>query len=194
MCYVVSLYRALRAAGAIVPDNFNDFVTKVSDTYTSMVSSGAIVPAPDVPPPTMPMDYHWAQQLGLIRKPKSFVSTISDERGEELLYAGMPISKVFEEEIGVGGVVSLLWFRRRLPDYASKFIEMVLMVTADHGPAVSGAHNTIVTARYVGSCTGEVGGAVDSVEWWAVVIATCLGMVCGEGQGLRTYGIIGCCL
>merc|ERR1719436_2284531 len=26
-------------------------------------------------------------------------------------------------------------------------IEMILMVTADHGPAVSGAHNTIVTAR-----------------------------------------------
>ncbi len=24
---------------------------------------------------------------------------------------------------------------------------MVLMITADHGPAVSGAHNTIVTAR-----------------------------------------------
>ena len=24
---------------------------------------------------------------------------------------------------------------------------MILMLTADHGPAVSGAHNTIVTAR-----------------------------------------------
>jgi ATP citrate (pro-S)-lyase len=41
----------------------------------------------------------------------------------------------------------LLWFRRRLPAYATQFIEMVLMVTADHGPAVAGAHNTIVTAR-----------------------------------------------
>jgi len=59
----------------------------------------------------------------------------------------MPISEVFKEEIGIGGVVSLLWFKRRLPDYACKFIEMVLMLTADHGPAVSGAHNTIVTAR-----------------------------------------------
>lgn len=35
----------------------------------------------------------------------------------------------------------------RLPAYACKFIEMCLMVTADHGPAVSGAHNTIVCAR-----------------------------------------------
>ena len=29
----------------------------------------------------------------------------------------------------------------------NSFIEMVLMVTADHGPAVAGAHNTIVCAR-----------------------------------------------
>jgi len=63
------------------------------------------------------------------------------------LYAGMPISSVFKENIGIGGVISLLWFKRRLPDYALRFIEMVLMLTADHGPAVSGAHNTIVSAR-----------------------------------------------
>lgn len=39
-----------------------------------------------------------------------------------------------------------LW-SARLPKYACQFIEMCLMVTADHGPAVSGAHNTIVCAR-----------------------------------------------
>lgn len=72
------------------------------------------------------------------RKPASFISTICDDRGQELLYAGMAISEVFKEDIGVGGVLSLLWFKRRLPPYAAKFIEMVLMLTADHGPAVSG--------------------------------------------------------
>jgi ATP citrate (pro-S)-lyase len=59
----------------------------------------------------------------------------------------MPISKVFSEEIGIGGVLSILWFKRQFPAYATKFIEMTIMVTADHGPAVSGAHNTIVAAR-----------------------------------------------
>jgi len=88
------------------------------------------------------------------------------------MYAGMPISQVFEDEIGIGGVISLLWFRKRLPQYACKFIEMVLMMTADHGPAVAGAHNTILTARagrdLVSSlCSGlltvgpRFGGAVD---------------------------------
>ncbi len=49
----------------------------------------------------------------MIRKPSSFLSSICDERGEELLYAGMPISDVFKEDIGIGGVLSLLWFQRR---------------------------------------------------------------------------------
>lgn len=75
------------------------------------------------------------------------MSSISDERGQELLYAGIPISKVFQDDLGIGGVLSLLWFQRRLPKYACQFFEHCLMMTADHGPAVSGAHNTIVCAR-----------------------------------------------
>jgi ATP citrate (pro-S)-lyase len=139
--------KALKMAGAVVPSNFNDFVLQISNTYESLVSSGIIVKQAEPSTPLVPMDYSWAKSLGLIRKPTSFVSSISDDRGEELLYAGVPISKVFEENLGIGGVISLLWFKRRLPAYCTKFIEMTMAVVADHGPAVSGAHNTIVTAR-----------------------------------------------
>ena len=139
--------RAMRAAGFIVPDTFEQLPDALRSTYAKLVHEGSIVPANEVEPPVIPMDYKWAQELGLIRKPAAFISTISDERGQELMYAGMGISEVFKEDIGVGGVVSLLWFKRRLPAYAAKFIEMVLMLTADHGPAVSGAMNTIVTTR-----------------------------------------------
>ncbi|KAF8526564.1 ATP-citrate synthase [Hysterangium stoloniferum] len=139
--------QAMRAAGLIVPETFEDLPEVLRDTYEALVQKGAIVPKPERDPPVIPMDYKWAQELGLIRKPAAFISTISDERGQELLYAGMRISDVFKEDIGVGGVVSLLWFKRRLPTYATKFIEMVLMLTADHGPAVSGAMNTIVASR-----------------------------------------------
>ena len=52
------------------------------------------MPVAEPPPPKMPMDFAWAKQLGLIRKPANFVSSISDDRGEELTYAGVPISKV----------------------------------------------------------------------------------------------------
>merc|ERR1711939_479288 len=49
--------------------------------------------------------------------------------------------------MGIGGAISLLWFRKKLPDYCLKFLEMCLVICADHGPAVSGAHNTVVAAR-----------------------------------------------
>ncbi|XP_033103205.1 ATP-citrate synthase-like isoform X1 [Anneissia japonica] len=139
--------KALEEAGAYVPRSFDDLGEKIGEVYKKLVEDKVIVPSEEVPPPTVPMDYSWARELGLIRKPASFMTSIVDERGQELIYAGMPITQIMKEEMGIGGVLSLLWFQRRLPTYATKFIEMCLMVTADHGPAVSGAHNTIITAR-----------------------------------------------
>ncbi|XP_064614160.1 ATP-citrate synthase-like [Liolophura sinensis] len=138
---------ALKEAGAYVPKSFDELGSIIRDVYTKLVSDGTIVPQAEQAPPTVPMDFAWARELGLIRKPASFMTSICDERGQELLYAGIPITDIFKEDMGLGGVLSLLWFQRRLPKYATKFIEMCLMVTADHGPAVSGAHNTIVCAR-----------------------------------------------
>ncbi len=138
---------ALRAAGAIVPDSFDDYGEKVCQVYSKLVKEGVIVPQPEPPAPRLPMDYSYAVKAGLIRKPTSFVSSISDDRGEELTYGNMAISEVFKSDIGIGGVLSILWFKKLLPKYATKFIEMVITITADHGPAVSGAHNTIVATR-----------------------------------------------
>lgn len=139
--------KAMAAAGAFVPKSFDAIGEKMYEVYASLVSNGTIIPKPEPPVPKIPMDYIWAKRLGLIRKPANFISSISDDRGDELSYATVPISEAISSDMGVGGVLSLLWFRRRLPAYATKFIEMVLMVSADHGPAVSGAHNTIVAAR-----------------------------------------------
>jgi ATP citrate (pro-S)-lyase len=138
---------ALREAGAIVPDSYDDYDLKIKETYETLVSKGIIKSKPEPPVPKIPMDYAKALKAGLIRKPSHFICTISDDRGEELLYGKMPISEVFKQDIGIGGVLSILWFKRQFPAYATKFIEMTIMVTADHGPAVSGAHNAIVTAR-----------------------------------------------
>jgi len=138
---------ALREAGAVVPASFQGFGVAIRELYKQMVRDGAIEPKEEVEPPRVPVDYAWARKLGLIRKPANFVSSISDERGDELKYGGVSLTEILEQDLGVGGVVSLLWFRKRLPPYATKYIELVLMVTADHGPAVAGAHNTIVCAR-----------------------------------------------
>jgi len=138
---------ALREAGAIVPDSFDTFGEKIREVYEKLVAEGKIEPIEEPTPPPMPMDYAAAVRQGLIRKPTNFMSTISDDRGEELTYHKIPITEVIEREMGIGGVIGLLWFQRELPAYAREFIELALVITADHGPAVAAAHNAIVAAR-----------------------------------------------
>eukprot|EP01083_Nonionella_stella_P103743 296566_1 len=144
--------KQLSLAGCFVPESFDDFGKIIQIIYhklllLNIINKEEVNKLDLIQPPPIPIDYHWARKLGMVRKASSFLSGISDERGDELVYAGMGISAIFKENIGIGGVVGLLWFRRKLPPYFNKFIEIVLQITADHGPAVSGAHNTIVTAR-----------------------------------------------
>uniref|UniRef100_A0A8C2ZW95 ATP-citrate synthase n=1 Tax=Cyclopterus lumpus TaxID=8103 RepID=A0A8C2ZW95_CYCLU len=104
---------ALKEAGAFVPKSFDELGELINSVYDDLVAKGVIQPAVEMPPPTVPMDYSWARELGLIRKPASFMTSICDERGQELIYAGMPITEVFKSEIGLGGTLGLLWFQRR---------------------------------------------------------------------------------
>ena len=138
---------ALRKAGALVPESFDDLDVLIKETYEKLVKSGKIKPAPQITPPPVPNDFSKALSEGLVRRKTEVVTTITDDSGEELLYAGVPISRFIEEGGGIGGVIGLLWFKKKLPKYATDFIELILVLTADHGPAVSGAHNCIVTAR-----------------------------------------------
>ena len=86
-----------QTSGITNPEHFlTQLCLSPRNVYEQLVAAGLVVPQPEKEPPSVPMDYSWAQELGLIRKPASFMSSICDERGEELLYAGMPISDVFK--------------------------------------------------------------------------------------------------
>ena len=47
-----------------------------------------------------------------------------DFAGEEATYAGVKMSTLIENDNGIGDVISLLWFKRSLPRYCTKFIEV----------------------------------------------------------------------
>ncbi|WP_457623583.1 citrate/2-methylcitrate synthase [Persephonella sp.] len=138
---------ALREAGAYVPKSFNDLPELINGVYEELHSRGEIpdITEPEVPP--VPEDYGKAVKAGKVRRPTNFICTISDDRGEEATYCGVPISEVVEKDYSIADVIGLLWFKQKFPEWASKFLDMVIKVVADHGPAVSGAHNTKVTAR-----------------------------------------------
>ncbi|MFH1260759.1 MAG: citrate/2-methylcitrate synthase [Candidatus Micrarchaeota archaeon] len=139
--------KALKEAGVIVPNSFEEFSKVIAETYQKLVANGTIQPAKDVLPQTVPDDFKAAAKSGKVRRPTGFMSTICNDCGEEPTYVGIPMSKVVEDGYSIGDVISLLWFKKKLPKYATKFIEMCIIITADHGPCVSGAHNAIVAAR-----------------------------------------------
>lgn len=51
----------MAAAGARVPCSFDDLPSTIKEVYDHLLESGVIVPQPEVEPPTVPMDYSWAQ-------------------------------------------------------------------------------------------------------------------------------------
>lgn len=57
--------------------------------------------------------------------------------GEEPTYAGVAMSYIIESNYGIGDVISLLWFKRSLPRYCTKFIEVVVRTLNPASPCPS---------------------------------------------------------
>lgn len=135
----VSKNKAMAEAGIYVPASFNELPNKINEVYSKLRKEGVIDEIVEPELRTIPTS----------RRSKNFICTISDDRGDEATYAGYPISSVATPDtgMGIGDVISLLWFKKRYPKWATDFIETVIKTVADHGPAVSGAHNAKVTAR-----------------------------------------------
>ena len=169
--------RALREAGVVVPESFDDYGQKINEVYKQLKIEGKIQEFEEPAYPKPLMDYNAALKDGIIRKSASIICTISDDRGEEVTYNSIPLSKIIKENQGIGGTIGHLWFKRELPEYSKRFIELVLQVVADHGPAVSGAHNTIIASRAGKDLISSIvsglltigprfGGAIDGAAYW----------------------------
>jgi len=140
--------KALKKVGVVVPSSFDTLGDEIARTFIKLKDEGKITPIEEPRSvPIIPVDYADAMKKGMIRKPTSFITTVADDRGDEVNYGGYPISEIVHSGGKLGDVISLLWFGRRFPKWATEFIELAVMIVADHGPAVSGAHNAIITSR-----------------------------------------------
>ena len=117
--------------GIHVPDSFEELSDKIEEVYKTL----DLQDVEDKIPREMPSN----------RNDVTFFSSISNEMGEELMYNGIPISEIVQG--GIGKTIGHLWLKKELPDWMCKYIELIIMITADHGAMVSGAHNTIVASR-----------------------------------------------
>jgi ATP citrate (pro-S)-lyase len=58
--------KAMRAAGFVVPETFEELPQVLKETYEGLVKKGVVVPQAEQEPPVIPMDYKWAQVCHVI--------------------------------------------------------------------------------------------------------------------------------
>lgn len=179
---------ALKKVGAIVPDTFGALGPAIKDIYEELKASGVIEEKEDFPIAELPQlpkkIEHFVSSGDLLVEPL-IKSTIADDRGEEPLYFGYPASELINNGYDISHVIGLLWNKKLVSKKEAEVIRRIIMLSADHGPAVSGAFATIMAA-----CAGI--GLSQSVAAGLIMIGPRFGgAVTDAGNyfdvGLRNY-------
>ena len=140
---------ALKSAGAIVPQTFGALGPAIKETYEEFLASGAIKPVKEIPADQLrkwPKPIEEAIKTGEVTVQPLFKSTICDDRGDEPMYSGYPASDLINKGYDIPHVIGLLWTKRLISPDEAELIKRILMLSADHGPCVSGALATILAA------------------------------------------------
>ena len=176
----------LSKSGAIVPATFGGLGLAIKGVYEEIKKQGTLKSSAEadlVTIPKLPMSVEEVVRAGDIYVEPLVKSTISDDRGDEPLYQGYPASALINKGYQIPHVIGLLWANRLLTPVESEVVKRIIMLSADHGPCVSGALVTIIAA-----CAGiqmaqsvaagmlmigpRFGGAVtDAGKWFKYAVA-----------------------
>jgi ATP-citrate lyase alpha-subunit len=140
---------ALKKAGAIVPDTFGALGPAIKATHEELLKSGQVKAIPDLAPadvPKLPKTVQESMKSGEVLVTPLIKSTISDDRGDEPLYQGYPASELINNGYDIPHIIGLLWDNRLVSKQEAEIIKRIIMLSADHGPCVSGALTTIIAA------------------------------------------------
>lgn len=144
-----SKINALREAGAVVPDTFGGLSKAIKGVYDELVASGAIKPEAEIDEkllPALPPKVQEVMKQGEVIVEPLIRTTIADDRGEEPRYVGYAASELCRKGYGIEDVIGLLWNKKLPTREESEIIKRIIMISADHGPAVSGAFGSIIAA------------------------------------------------
>ncbi len=140
---------ALIKAGAIVPATFGGLGPAIRKSYDEIIASGEAQPVLDGDLhalPKLPKQVEEAIKSGDVFVEPLVKSTICDDRGDEPLYCGYPASELINKGYHIPHVIGLLWDKRIVSPTEAEVIKRIVMLSADHGPSVSGALVTIIAA------------------------------------------------
>jgi ATP-citrate lyase alpha-subunit len=139
---------ALKKAGAIVPPTFGALGPAIKEVYEGFVKSGEIKAAEPVPSdlPKLPKSVEEAMKAQEVMVAPLIRTTISDDRGDEPCYDGYPASELINKGYDIPHIIGLLWDKRLISRQEAEIVRRILILSADHGPCVSGAYGTILAA------------------------------------------------
>jgi ATP-citrate lyase alpha-subunit len=143
---------AFKKAGATVPETFGALGPAIKATYEELVKSGDVKPIPELTEaekPALPRSVEQGMADGDILVTPLIKSTISDDRGDEPYYQGYPASELINKGYDITHVIGLLWDGRLVSKQQAEIMRRIIILSADHGPCVSGALTTII-----GACAG----------------------------------------
>lgn len=86
------------------------------------------------PVPKVPMDYTWAKRLGLVRKPANFISSISDDRGDELRSVVRPEMSWFTSILFLEPVLRVQQERSRFGIWTGHVIQLTFFACCECSP------------------------------------------------------------
>ncbi|MFI5305455.1 MAG: ATP citrate lyase, partial [Nitrospiria bacterium] len=139
----------LRKAGAIVPQTFGALGPAIKKVYQELLDKKEVLPVPSIDVqtlPKLPKTVQEALKEGDVMVEPLFKSTISDDRGDEPLYDGYAASELINKGYQIPHVIGLLWNKKLISKNEAEIIKRIMMLSADHGPCVSGALGTIIAA------------------------------------------------
>jgi ATP-citrate lyase alpha-subunit len=140
---------AFEKAGILVPASFNALGRMIGEIHQELTLEGKVKPRKGrgrEKVPDLPKTVEKAVSDHDVLLEPMITSTICDDRGDEPLYSGYAASDLAENGYQVEHVVGLLWLGRLLTAQEIAVVRRILILTADHGPCVSGAFATILAA------------------------------------------------
>lgn len=176
---------ALKKAGATVPDTFGALGPAIKSVYEDLLKSGEVKPIPELSEaelPRLPKPIDQAMKDGEVLVAPLVKTTISDDRGDEPLYEGYPASELINAGYDIPHVIGLLWDKRLVSKQEAEIIRRIIILSADHGPCVSGALATILAA-----CAGI--GLSQSVAAGMIMIGPRFGGAVTDAGRWFTYAI-----
>jgi len=139
----------LKKAGAIVPATFGGLGPAIKEFYQDLIKKGLVKEAPEIQMealPKLPKTIEESRKSGEVFVEPMVKTTISDDRGEEPLYYGYAASELINKGYQIPHVIGLLWNKKLVTQQEAEIMKRIIMLSADHGPAVSGALTTIIAA------------------------------------------------